>query len=86
VSRGIEPARPLRPHPALERAGIEKIPLKTGPRNTDLRAALKQLEKIRPDRFSDIEAHTRSDVHALLVEIVSRSQYFLDQLGDDPEN
>jgi hypothetical protein len=52
----------------------------------NLRAALKRLEKIRPDRFTDIEAHTRNDVRALLDEIVSRGRYFLEQLGDNPEN
>lgn len=52
----------------------------------NLRAALKQLEKIRPDRFTDIEAHAQNDVRALLDEIVSRGQYFLEQLGDDSEN
>lgn len=52
----------------------------------NLRAALKQLEKIRPDRFTDIEAHAQSDIRALLDEIVSRGQYFLGQLGDDPES
>lgn len=52
----------------------------------NLRAALKQLEKIRPDRFTDIEAHAQDDIRALLDEIVSRGQYFLEQLGDDSEN
>lgn len=52
----------------------------------NLRAALKRLEKIRPDRFTDIDAHTRIDVRALLDEIVSRGQYFLEHLGDDPDS
>ena len=52
----------------------------------NLRVALKQLEKIRPDRFPDIEARIRSDVQALLDEIVSRGQYFLEQMKDDAES
>ncbi|GIK40386.1 MAG: hypothetical protein BroJett011_42190 [Chloroflexota bacterium] len=51
----------------------------------NLRAALTRLEKIRPDRFANIMARTRNDVRALLDEIISRGQYFLEQLGDDPE-
>jgi ParB family chromosome partitioning protein len=49
----------------------------------NLRAALKRLEKIRPDRFSAVEEHAREDVRALLDEIASRAQYFLKQLGEE---
>ena len=52
----------------------------------NLRAALTRLEKIRPDRFTEIQTRTRSDVRALLDEIVSRGQYFLEQLGDDSDS
>jgi ParB family transcriptional regulator, chromosome partitioning protein len=48
----------------------------------NLRAALKRFEKIRPDRFADIEPHARSDIRALLDEVVSRAQYLLTQLGE----
>lgn len=51
----------------------------------NLRAALKQLEKLRPDRFTNIEARIRSDVQALLDEIVSRGQFFLEQMKDSGE-
>jgi ParB family chromosome partitioning protein len=49
----------------------------------NLRAALKRLEKLRPDRFSNIEEHALGDVRALLDEIASRAQYFLKQLGEE---
>ena len=52
----------------------------------NLRVALKQLEKLRPDRFTDIDARIRSDIQALLGEIVSRGQYFLEQMKDDGES
>lgn len=51
----------------------------------NLRAALKRLEKIRPDRFDDIEEHHVTDVRALLGEIASRAQYFMDQLKKEEE-
>jgi len=46
----------------------------------NLRAALSRLEKIRPDRFSDIAEHARPDVNALLDDIASRAHYFMEQL------
>lgn len=49
----------------------------------NLRAALNRLEKIRPDRFSDIEERLVPDVRATLDEITSRAQYFLEQLEDN---
>jgi len=48
----------------------------------NLRAALQRLEKIRPDRFGDIQEHLLPDVRALLNEITSRAQYFLEQLKE----
>lgn len=51
----------------------------------NLRAALQRFEKIRPDRFAGIAAHSREDVRALLGEIASRAQFFLKQLGDDAD-
>jgi ParB family chromosome partitioning protein len=48
----------------------------------NLRAALKRLEKIRPDRFGAIEEHLLPDVQALLDEIASRAQYFSNQLKE----
>jgi ParB family chromosome partitioning protein len=51
----------------------------------NLRAALKRFEKIRADRFTDIEVHTRADVRALLDEITSRAQYLLEQLEQDSD-
>lgn len=48
----------------------------------NLRAALKRLEKLRPDRFGDIGEHLLPDVRALLDEIASRAQYFLGQLEE----
>ena len=47
----------------------------------NLRSALKRLEKIRPDRFPDMDEHMLPDVRTLLQEIASRARYFLEQLG-----
>ena len=49
----------------------------------NLRAALTRLEKVRPDRFGDIQEYLLSDVRALLDEIASRAQYFLEQLEEE---
>jgi hypothetical protein len=52
----------------------------------NLRAALSRLEKLRPDRFADIDQATRPDVRAVLAEIISRSQYFLKELDDETDH
>ena len=48
----------------------------------NLRSALRRLEKIRPDRFPDVDEHILPDVRTLLQEIASRARYFLEQLED----
>jgi hypothetical protein len=48
----------------------------------NLKAALKRLEKIRLDRFDEIDTFTRGDAIALLKEVISRGQYMLKQLED----
>jgi len=46
----------------------------------NLRSALTRLEKVRPDRFSDMDKHMLPDVRTLLEEIASRVRFFLEQL------
>jgi ParB family chromosome partitioning protein len=50
----------------------------------NLRAALKQLERINPERFADIEKQAQGDIRALLNEIASRARRFLEQLQEQP--
>ena len=48
----------------------------------NLRVALSRLEKVRADRFNNIDTFQRGDVSALLREIVARAQHLLHQLED----
>jgi len=62
--------------------GVSTAPIQTYDPIPNLRSALKRLEKIRPDRFSDMADNVLPDVRGLLDEISSRAAYFLEQLGD----
>jgi hypothetical protein len=48
----------------------------------NLRASLRRLEKIRPDRFEDIDTFTMGDVSAALKEIIARAQHMLKQIEE----
>jgi ParB family chromosome partitioning protein len=55
----------------------------------NLRVALSRLEKIRADRFDEIDTFNRGDVMALLKEISARAQYLLSVLDapwEPPDN